>query len=118
MPNPFVHIELHADDVKQAKKFYGGLLDWKLEDMQMGPMTYTTIGVGEGTGGGMTKKQAGQPAQWLPYIQVRDLGATTKKAAKLGAKVLTDSTEVPGMGHYAVIQDPTGATVGLWEPKA
>ena len=54
MGNPFVHVELHTDDLKAAKKFYRGLFDWKLEDMKMdGGMVYTMVGVGKGTGGGM-----------------------------------------------------------------
>ena len=52
MGNPFVHVELMSTDVGKAKAFYGQLFDWKLEDMDIGDMTYTMIKVGEGTGGG------------------------------------------------------------------
>ena len=52
MGNPFVHVELMSTDVGKAKTFYGKLFDWKLEDIDMGDMTYTMIKVGEGTGGG------------------------------------------------------------------
>jgi predicted enzyme related to lactoylglutathione lyase len=56
MPNPFVHIELNTTDVDKSKAFYGKLFDWKLEDVPMGDgTTYTMIGVGEGTGGGILK---------------------------------------------------------------
>ena len=51
MGNPFVHVELMSTDVGKAKAFYGELFDWKLEDMDMGDMTYTMIKVGEGTCG-------------------------------------------------------------------
>ena len=51
MGNPFVHVELMSTDVGKAKAFYGKLFDWKLEDMDMGDMTYTMVNVGEGTGG-------------------------------------------------------------------
>ena len=54
MGNPFVHMELMSTDVGKAKAFYGKLFDWKLEDMNMGDMTYTMIKVG-GTGGGLLK---------------------------------------------------------------
>ena len=53
MGNPFVNVELMSTDVGKAKAFYGKLFDWKLEDMDMGDMTYTVIRVGEGTGGGL-----------------------------------------------------------------
>lgn len=57
MANSFCHIELHTSDVDKAKSFYGGLFDWKLEDMPMGDMSYTMISSGdEGTIGGMMSK--------------------------------------------------------------
>ena len=52
MGNPFVHVELMSTDVGKAKAFYGKLFAWKLEDMDIGDMTYTMIKVGEGSGGG------------------------------------------------------------------
>ena len=56
MANPFVHVELATTDLDKAKSFYRSLFDWQLQDMEMGGgMSYTMIGVGEGTGGGMMK---------------------------------------------------------------
>ncbi|HXV61401.1 MAG TPA: VOC family protein [Vicinamibacteria bacterium] len=118
MANPFVHVELHTKDPEKAKKFYTGLLSWKLEDMPMGENTYTMIQVGEGTGGGIMKNPApGAPSHWLAYILVDDLAASTKQAEKLGGKVVQPITEVPEMGAFSVIADPDGAVFGLWEPK-
>ena len=51
MRNPFVHVELVSTDVRKAKSFYGKLLNWKLEDVDMGDMIYTLIKTGEGAGG-------------------------------------------------------------------
>jgi len=54
---------------------------------------------------------------WFPYILVDDVAAATKKAASLGATVAQDIMEVPDMGWFSVIIDPTGAAFGLWQPK-
>jgi hypothetical protein len=117
MANPFVHIELQTKDVEKSKKFYTNMFDWKLEDIP--GMEYTIVNVGEGTGGGMMKKPApGIPDNWLPYILVNDVTASTKKAQSLGATIARDVTEVPDMGWFSVILDPTGAAFGLWQPKA
>jgi len=35
MGNAFVHVELSTTDIRQAKKFYGQLFDWKLTDVPM-----------------------------------------------------------------------------------
>ena len=119
MANPFVHVELNTTDVDKAKKFYSQLFDWQLEDMSMGPSgTYTIIKVEDGTGGGILKNpMPGVPSFWLAYVLVDDIGAATKKAASLGAKVVKDSIEVPDMGWLSIIADPTGAALGLWQTK-
>jgi predicted enzyme related to lactoylglutathione lyase len=118
MPNPFVHVELHTADLEKAKAFYGKLFDWKLEDVPMGPMSYTMIGVGQGTGGGMVHETApGAPSSWLAYTIVDDIKSSTEKAKSLGAKVIQDVTEVADMGWMSLIVDPTGARLGLWQAK-
>jgi predicted enzyme related to lactoylglutathione lyase len=72
MANPFVHVELHTNDLARAKEFYGKLFAWKLQDMPMpGGGSYTMIDVGGGTGGGMMVNQApGAPSHWMSYVGV------------------------------------------------
>lgn len=118
MANAFVHVELNTTDTEKAKSFFGSLFDWKLEDVPMGEMgTYTMIGVGDdGTGGGILKHpMPGAPSLWIPYVLVDDVRAATEKARSLGGTVIRDVTEIPGMGSFTIIQDPTGGTLGLWQ---
>jgi uncharacterized protein len=118
MGNPFVHVELMSTDVGKAKSFYGKLFDWQLEDMIMPDMTYTIVGVGEGTGGGLMQNPIpGAPSMWVPYVLVDDLQAATAKAKSLGATVMKEATEVEGMGTFTIVTDPAGAMLGLWETK-
>jgi predicted enzyme related to lactoylglutathione lyase len=119
MANPFVHVELNTTDPGKAKDFYSQLFDWEMEDMQMGPSgTYTSIKVGDGTGGGLLKNpMPGVPSFWLAYVLVDDIGAATRKAESLGAKIVKDSIEVPNMGWLSIIADPTGAALGFWQSK-
>jgi uncharacterized protein len=115
MPNPFCHVELATTDVPKAKTFYSKLFDWELEDVMAG--AYTMIKVGKGTGGGIMKNpMPGVPSFWLAYVEVGDIDGATKKAASLGATVVKDVTEVPGAGWLSILQDPTGAALGLWKP--
>jgi predicted enzyme related to lactoylglutathione lyase len=118
MGNPFVHCELMSTDHGKAKSFYGKMFDWELQDMSMPDMTYTIIKVGEGTGGGLMKNPMPNGSSvWVPYVLVDDLKAATKKAQSLGAKVMKDFSEVPNMGYFSIITDPTGGMLGLWETK-
>jgi hypothetical protein len=117
MGNPFVHIELTTNDVGKAKSFYKSLFSWKLKDVPMGGgQTYTMVDVGEGTGGGMFQ-MPGAPVAWIPYVAVSDVAKATAKAKSLGANVLKDKTEVPGMGWFSIFQDTTGAVIAVWEMK-
>jgi predicted enzyme related to lactoylglutathione lyase len=121
MANPFVHVELHTNDLAKAKQFYTRLFGWKLQDVPMPGSggTYTLIDVGGGTGGGMlTNPTPGAPSHWMSYVGVDDLEASTKKARELGAKVLLEVTEVGSFGWMSVISDPTGATVAMWKGKS
>jgi hypothetical protein len=118
MANPFVHVELHTNDLARAREFYTGLFGWSLKDVPMPGGTYTMIEVGNGTGGGMMPSQRpGEPSHWTAYVGVDDIQASTKKARTLGAKVAMDVTEVGQFGWMSVITDPTGATIALWQPK-
>jgi len=118
MGNPFVHCELATNDVGKAKAFYGKLFDWKFDDMPMEGGTYTTIGVGEGTGGGLLKNPMPDgSSMWMPYVLVADIKAATAKARSLGANVMKDSHEVKDMGWLSIFVDPTGAMLGLWQTK-
>ena len=121
MSNAFVHIELNSTDVDKSKAFYGKLFEWTLEDTKMGEkgdLDYTMIKVGKGTGGGMMKQlMPNAGSAWLPYVEVSDIKASTKKAQSLGAKVMKDVTEVMGMGFLSIIVDPAGAMLGLWQTK-
>lgn len=117
MPNPFVHVELNTTRLPRAKAFYGKLFDWKLKDMPMPIGTYTMINVGKGTGGGMmVQMMPDAPSAWMPYVLVKDIEASTARAKKLGAKICKGVTDV-GMGRLSIFKDPTGAILGLWEPK-
>ena len=76
------------------------------------------IKVGEGTGGGIMKHPVpGAPSAWLAYVLVDDVVAATQKAKSLGATIMKDVQPVPDAGRFSIILDPTGAALGLWEPK-
>jgi predicted enzyme related to lactoylglutathione lyase len=120
MANPFCHLELSSTDAAKAKTFYSSFFDWKLNDMDMGGgMTYTTFKPADSNdspGGGMMQHPVpGAPSSWLPYVLVDDINAANAKAKSLGAKIMKDTQEVPNMGWFSIIIDPTGAALGLWQ---
>jgi predicted enzyme related to lactoylglutathione lyase len=116
--NPFVHIELNTTDLGMAKSFYEKLFSWKMQDVPMADGTYTMIDPSGGTGGGMMKHPMPEAGSaWLPYVDVDDVRAATDKVKSLGGTVIRDVTEIPEMGSFSIISDPTGAVLGLWTSK-
>jgi predicted enzyme related to lactoylglutathione lyase len=118
MTHPFVHVELNSPDPEKAKSFFVKLFQWRMEDMPNPAVpdhSYTVIRVEEGTGGGIMKQVPNGPKGWVPYVLVDDLRAFTDRAKSLGGKVMKDITEVEGMGWFSIIEDPTGAILGLWK---
>jgi uncharacterized protein len=116
MAHPFVHVELHTNDLPKARQFYSGLFGWELQDMPMpaGGGSYTLINVGEGTGGGMMTDED-SPPHWMAYVGVDDVRAKTARARELGATVLQDVMAVGDFGLMSVIRDPSGATLAMWQ---
>lgn len=112
----FSWAELATTDVPAAKKFYGQLLGWQLQDMDMGEMTYTVINVsGQGIGGIMPvpANAPGMPTAWGNYVTVDNVDAVADRVKGLGGKVLMQPTDIPTVGRFAMIQDPQGATISL-----
>ena len=44
--------------------------------------------------------------------------ASTEKVKALGGKVIMEVQEIPNVGWFSVIMDPTGAALALFKPKA
>ncbi len=109
--------ELLTTDVDKAKSFYTGLLGYTTRDMDMGPAgTYTLfVRDGKDLAGCMKTPQDGIPSSWLSYIAVDDVDASTRKAEQLGAHVCVPPTDIPNVGRFSVLTDPTGAAIGLLE---
>jgi hypothetical protein len=64
----------------------------------------------------MLSMQAGAPG-WLAYVGVEDIKQATAKAKSLGAQVHVDSQEIPNVGWFSVLSDPTGCSIAIFQPK-
>ena len=112
----FSWTELTTSDAKAARKFYGTLLGWQFQDMDMGEGTYTVINVGGQGVGGITAippNAQGMPPAWGGYVTVDDVDAAVARVAGLGGRVLLPPTDIPAVGRFATIMDPQGATLSL-----
>ncbi len=112
---PVVHFEIGARDSGKLAGFYGKLFDWQMTSY--GP-TASMIDTASPQGiKGHINQLGHEPHNYcVVYVQVEDIAAHIKKAQDLGAKLCVPATEVPGMGHFAWLQDPEGNSFGLWKP--
>ena len=117
-PGRFCWHEMVSTDADKSKSFYTELFGWKIEDVDMGPMgSYSMIQHGESGMGGIMSIQPGQeiPSHWIGYVTVDDVDAATERAKGHGGKICVEPMDIPNMGRFAVIQDPTGAFSAPWK---
>lgn len=115
----FVWHELMTGDPRKARAFYGELFGWTFAEMEMGPIgKYTTFGARGDDLGGIAPLDGGAQPQWMPYVAVENVDAAAKRAPVLGGKVVVAPTEIPNVGRFAIIEDPTGAALAVFQGGA
>jgi predicted enzyme related to lactoylglutathione lyase len=62
-----------------------------------------------------TQQSQGVPSSWLSYVTVEDAAEAAARARALGATVLADAFDVMDYGKMALIADPMGAVVAVWQ---
>ena len=121
-PGTFCWVDLSTTDQEAAKKFYGALFGWTANDYPMGDgAVYSMMQKNGKDAAAISKLQpeqasAGMPPHWNSYIAVQNIDAVTKKATSLGGSVAMPPMDIPDTGRMAVVQDPSGAYVSLWQP--
>ncbi len=114
MPDPVVHFEIAGKDARRIQQFYASLFGWEIDTSLMGG-AYGLVGVNQGSiAGGLMAAPDGRPSQTI-YVQVDDLQVYLEKAQRLGGRTLVQPTEIPGSGAWALIEDPDGNAVGLYQ---
>jgi predicted enzyme related to lactoylglutathione lyase len=120
-PGTFCWAELGTPDPAAAKRFYTSLFGWTAEDRPIGPDEFYTMLHRKGRSVGALYRQdpaqQGAPSHWLSYISVASANDATRHAKELGGTALMDPFDVLDVGRMALVQDPTGAVVALWEPR-
>jgi uncharacterized protein len=107
-----------AKDLAASNSFYSSLFGWEADDQgeEMGHYTLMRKG-GKTVAGNMGMMGEGQPSAWTTYVSVEDADATADRAKAAGATVFVEPMDVSDIGRMAVLGDPTGAAIGIWQPK-
>lgn len=120
----FSWVDLTTSDIAGAHAFYHGLFGWQADEQPVGDSgtAYTNFRIGGYTvaGGGQMQPEmlaGGAPSVWVSYVNHSDIDAVAERAAAAGGVVFLPPMDVLDAGRMALIQDPTGAPFGLWQPK-
>jgi predicted enzyme related to lactoylglutathione lyase len=118
-PGRFVWFEYVSKDAPKAAGFFGELFGWSTKSVPMPDGAYTMIAAADGkTIGGYSEPPPGAPAKpgWLPYLLVDSAAKTAAKVTRLGGTIVKDAFQVGDFATMAIVCDPHGATVALWQP--
>jgi predicted enzyme related to lactoylglutathione lyase len=109
----FVWHELMTPDTSGAHAFYGKVVGWKTQPFEHDP-SYQMFAAGSGPLGGSVAQTSGTP-HWLHYVGTPDIEATVQTAKSHGASVTKEITSIPNGGKYAVLADPQGAAIAVYQ---
>ena len=117
----FVWCELMTTDTAAAESFYKKVNGWtSVPFAPDGSYTVFNNPSGAGVAGVMklpdAAKQMGAPPNWLMYVGTPNVDQTAVRIASLGGRVLKQPEDIPNTGRFAVVQDPFGATFGIFQP--
>jgi predicted enzyme related to lactoylglutathione lyase len=117
----FTWCELMTTDTGAAGSFYSKVVGWKTTPFAPDG-SYHTFNAKSGPRGGLMvlpddAKKMGAPPHWLMYVGTPNVDDTAMRVAQLRGRVLKQPADIPGTGRYAVVQDPFGATFGLYQPQ-
>jgi uncharacterized protein len=114
----FCWIDLGTTDVAGAKAFYRALFGWDAEDLPAGEAGTRTVFRLRGKDvAGMHPHRPGDDSGWDCAVAVDDADAATARARELGATVLHEPADLPGVARTAKIADPAGAVVALRQAR-
>jgi predicted enzyme related to lactoylglutathione lyase len=110
-------IDLLTSDADRAREFYCDLFGWTAGEASAEFGGYFMFfREGQPVAGAMP----GQPDvdamdQWGIYLQVDDAHKALESAVSAGAHVRQPAVDIADLGTSAVIDDPGGARIGLWQ---
>lgn len=113
--------ELGTRDVAGSKAFYGSVIGWQFEEMDMGDGNMYNICLhAQGPAGGIFKMDGpqfdGVPQHWMVYFAVDDVDATCEVVKANSGSVHQEPFDVSGVGRIALCSDPSGGMFGMITP--
>ncbi|MFC4494522.1 VOC family protein [Streptomyces ovatisporus] len=109
-------LDLGVRDVSAAKKFYGGVFGWTLEQFGPGDDAYGLFKSDGKTVAALGPLDEGARSGWMIYFMSPDVDETAAKVRQLGGTVRVEPSDVDDQGRLAQFSDPQGGQFAAWQP--
>ena len=116
--------DLATTDQDGARAFYSTLFGWEYDDNPMGEGVVYSMAQLKGRAVGAIYTQSPEmggpdmPPMWNTYVTVDDVDAVAESVSASGGNLVMEPFDVFDSGRMCTVQDPAGAYVSLWQPKA
>jgi predicted enzyme related to lactoylglutathione lyase len=109
-------VDMLAPDPAAAIGFYKQVLGWEFDGP--GPGRYFVAQTrGRDVAGVGGQPAEGAPVAWNTYVSVSSVDQAAEAAVAAGGQVLVAPFDALPAGRVAVIADPSGAALCVWEPR-
>lgn len=113
-------VDTLQSDAARALAFYGELFGWEFgpPGVMPGdpPDDYFVARLDGGEVAAVGTQLAGVPPAWNTYVPVASVDEASAAAVSAGGQVIGAPTDAAPAGRFAVVADPSGAPLCLWEP--
>jgi predicted enzyme related to lactoylglutathione lyase len=84
--------------------------------LTMGRFVWHELHTGDRARGGLLPPapRVGGQGHWLEYVAVESVDEATKLHEKLGAQVHVPPSDIPNVGRFSIVRDPTGGGIALF----
>jgi uncharacterized protein len=115
-------IDTWRSDAESAVGFYSRLFEWDPEDTMPPDVSgehFMCRLRGHDVAAIASRPNAAPPVSaWNTYVWVDDATEAAARASEAGGRVVMEPFESLDGGRIAVIADPAGAAIGVWQPGA
>ena len=110
-------IDTQQPDRDAALRFYGAVFGWSFENhLQRGDRAYDLATLDGRVVAAIGSGPSDTTATWTTYIGVDDVEAAVANVDAAGGTVVAPPLRAGSAGRLALVTDPTGANLALWEP--
>jgi len=114
MPQPLIaHVEIPSTNLDRTKDFLKDLFDWDFKPFGNGYLLFNNH---NGIMVGIRKVDSVVEGDCTVFhVSVDNIDELLEKSRQFGGGIKTAKTTIPVMGWYALIVDPDGNTIGLFQ---